>query len=610
MNLTPEEKAVGDENFNRALQAYDGSDAADAVNRREFLKSTLGAGGALAAGAGAAYFGYGASLGDPVRIGVIGTGDEGNILIGAINPEYVDVVAICDIRPSSIHRAFHGDWSNDNIHKLRRGLMEVYDYKTESAAREHVAVYERYQDLLADPNIEAVIIALPLHLHHPVSMEAMAAGKHVLTEKLMAHSVMQCKEMCRAAAESNLYLATGHQRHYSILYDNAVQLLRWGVLGQLHHIRAQWHRGNLPGADSWCPPLPGGEMAVLDKNGNPQTRENFDKLQGDLNYRVKKLAEAEEQAKEGKSVGAEIERLERQIALYEQLVADKNVNAAEFGYEEITRPDGSKRSALEELIRWRLWNRTGGGLMAELGSHQLDAASIFVSAMREDGKKAHPINVHAVGGRHIFPNDRDAEDHVYCMFEFPGPHYGPDFKPGYLDRINSLPDPTDGILGYNDNHERKIVVTYSSINGNGYGGYGEVVMGTNGTLMLLNETEKVLFKDSDTSSYISVSESDSGSAVLDTTSSGAQAPVAAAATAGPPSRGYKEEIEHWAWCIRNQAPENQPRCKPEVALGDAVIALTAKLAIRRSREGKGGYVQYNEDWFKVDSDATPEAELA
>ena len=58
---------------------------------------------------------------------------------------------------------------------------------------------------------------------------------------------------------------------------------------------------------------------------------------------------------------------------------------------------------MEELCRWRLWERTGGGLMAELGSHQLDAASIFISALRSDGKKAHPLTVHAVGGRHIFP---------------------------------------------------------------------------------------------------------------------------------------------------------------------------------------------------------------
>ncbi len=107
-----------------------------------------------------------------------------------------------------------------------------------------------------------MIIALPLHLHAPVAVEAMQAGKHVLTEKLMGHSVAQCKVMGRVAEEKGLYLAVGHQRHYSILYDNAVNLIRWGVLGQLHAIQAQWHRGNLPGGDSWAQPLPGGEIPI------------------------------------------------------------------------------------------------------------------------------------------------------------------------------------------------------------------------------------------------------------------------------------------------------------------------------------------------------------
>jgi predicted dehydrogenase len=94
------------------------------------------------------------------------------------------------------------------------------------------------------------------------------AGKHVLVEKLMAHNIAQCKVMGRLAYERDLLLATGHQRHYSILYDNAVNLLRWGLLGKIHHIRAQWHRGNLPGRDSWQQPLPGGEVVF----GNAKPR--------------------------------------------------------------------------------------------------------------------------------------------------------------------------------------------------------------------------------------------------------------------------------------------------------------------------------------------------
>ena len=199
----------------------------------------------------------------PVRVGVIGTGDEGNVLINALNPEYVQVVAIADIRPYSIHRAFHGDWASPDAWELRRGLMAVYGWKTEDEARKHVKVYDRnggYQDLLKDAERRGVIIALPLHLHAPCACQAMKAGKHVLTEKLMAHNVAQCKVMGRLPRAEAAVWRVGHQRHYSVLYDNAVHLIRWGILGELHHIRAQWHRGNLPGRDSWQQPLPGGEV--------------------------------------------------------------------------------------------------------------------------------------------------------------------------------------------------------------------------------------------------------------------------------------------------------------------------------------------------------------
>ena len=55
-------------------------------------------------------------------------------------------------------------------------------------------------------------------------------------------------------------------------------------------------------------------------------------------------------------------------------------------------------------VRWRLWDRTGGGLMAELGSHQLDAASIFISAMHK-GEKQHPLSVVAAANRPVFEQE-------------------------------------------------------------------------------------------------------------------------------------------------------------------------------------------------------------
>lgn len=585
MEVTPEEKEIGRDNYYEAL----------GVSRRDFLKGVIAAGAVSGAGLGAMYFGYD-KITNPVRVGVIGTGDEGNVLIGALNPDYVQVVAIADIRPSSIHRAFHGDWASPAALEVRKGLLSVYGWNTEAEARKHVKVYDGsnggYEALIADPDVEAVIIALPLHLHAPATCQALKAGKHVLTEKLMGHNVAQCKVMGRLSYDQKLYLATGHQRHYSVLYDNAVNLLRWGLLGQIHHIRAQWHRGNLPGRDSWQQPLPGGE--VVFGNAKPKNI-----ILDKLNSLKRALANEKDVTRR--------KLFEMQVAQWEAWNRDGELNAEEYGYLSTTLPTGRPRPAMEELCRWRLWERTGGGLMAELGSHQLDAAGIFISAMRKDGKKSHPLSVHAVGGRHIFPLDRDADDHVYCMYEFAGPDYDPGFDVGYRDDRLQYPDPTKGVEGYLQDNNKRVVVTYSSINGNGFGGYGEIVMGTKGTLALDREQEVMLWADSATGSRVAVKD-DAGGPTMDTQASGAAGPAAKTAESlGPVSRGYTEQIEHWAWCIRNKSPENQPRCKPEVALGDAVIALATNVAMNKAwKHDEAGYLKFEDAWYDLNDDATPD----
>ena len=547
MNLSEAQKWVGKDNFVDAI----------AVTRRDFLTGTVAAGIATGAGLGSIYFGYGKSVGSPLRIGVVGTGDEGSVLLGAHNPDYLNVVAIADIRPYNVYRAFHGDAASASANTARPGLMMKYKWATEDEARKKVKVYGAYEELLADKNVEAVVIALPLHLHAEAAIKAMRAGKHVLTEKLMGHSIHECKEMGRVARETGKILATGHQRHYSILYDNAVHTIGTAkLLGDLHSIRAQWHRGNLPGNDSWKPPMPDDESFAK-------------KLVG----WKKDLASAKP---------SDIDALTKRIAQIEAQIEDKVVDAAKYGYTSMTLADGSTRTPLQELIRWRLWNRTGGGLMAELGSHQLDAAGIFVSAMHGPGKKVKPLTVTAVGNRSIFPADREIDDHVYCMYEYPAP-------------------------GYDEDKNKKIVVTYSSINGNGFGDYGEVVMGTKGTLVLEREQEVMLYKGAAKDTRVTVAKAKDGTPTLDTTESGGGGGAVAGkpgSEGAPPSRGYTEEMEHWAWCIRNPSPENQPRCKPEVAIADAVIALVSNVAL--ANPDTQPRITFKPEWFDIASDETPE----
>ncbi|MGL6196009.1 MAG: Gfo/Idh/MocA family protein, partial [Thermoguttaceae bacterium] len=298
MNLTSEQKAIGKENFYATI----GSELIPRKpggNLRDFLKKTNSEELKSGEGLGAEYFGYG-TVDRPVRVAVLGTGDEGSVLIGAINPKYVQVVAIADIRPFNQHRAFHGDVETESAMKVRKGLMAVYGWETEEEAKKHVRVYGDYKELLEkeknhtdeDTKIEAVIIGLPLFLHAPAAIAAMENGYHVLTEKLMGHTVANCKEMARASKKFGKHLATGHQRHYNVLYDHAVKLLQSGVLGDLHYIRAQWHRNNRPGNDSWKPAIPDSvkKEVEYDASGNEHKK---GKLERELDSLRRRLAEQE-----------------------------------------------------------------------------------------------------------------------------------------------------------------------------------------------------------------------------------------------------------------------------------------------------------------------------
>ncbi len=170
------------------------------------------------------------------------------------------------------------------------------------------------------------------------------------------------------------------------------------------------------------------------------------------------------------------------------------------------------------------------------------------------------------------------------MYEFPAPGYYQDAD------TRKVADPN-----------KKIIVTYSSINGNDFGGYGEVVLGTKGTLILEREKDAMLFKRSETLTRISVTTGQDGPAMDTYETGGGMAAIAAAAIPSEVSRGYAEEIEHWAWCIKNPSPEHQPKCRPAVALADAVVALTSNIAMAENRR-----IEFQSDWFDSKSDATPD----
>lgn len=520
MQLTPEQAQIGKDNFHEAVS----------FTRRSFLVGAAAAVPTL----GAAYFGYSHLNGDPVKVGFIGTGDEGSVLLTQHPPEFMDIVAVADLRESNRLRALNGD-GND----VRWGLIKKLGRDT----AQKIKLYRDHKELLnAHPEIEAVVIAVPLSQHHDVAIDCLRAGKHVLTEKLMAHSVKQCKNMILEARKAEKLLAVGHQRHYNVLYENANDLIKKGLLGDLKFIRAQWHRNNsFPGRDSW---RPGG-----------YTKDSFGKK-----FKVDIDALAARAKEEG-------------LSGVDELLEKK------FGY-----------PSMERLVNWRLYNNTGGGLMAELGSHQLDAASIFLG-------KVKPIACSGYGGKNFYgvkgigspeqqADDRDIDDHVYMTFEFPGPHYAED---------------------KND----VCIVTYSSISTNRLEPYGETVFGSRGTLIMKQELESMLFKEATSSSpggldqRLYVLDGNDGKPVMSASDSTGPTRAAMVADVGKVSRGYTEEMEHFCYCIRNNVrakpEEGGLRCPGEQGMKDAIMALTSNLAMKHHKR-----IHFKDEWFDAENPAVPE----
>ena len=92
--------------------------------------------------------------------------------------------------------------------------------------------HPRWQDLIADRDIDCVYIATPVHLHAAQTIAAAQAGKHVLCEKPMAMSVAECDEMIAACAANGVTLGIAYYRRFYPAIERARQLVASGAIGQ------------------------------------------------------------------------------------------------------------------------------------------------------------------------------------------------------------------------------------------------------------------------------------------------------------------------------------------------------------------------------------------
>jgi predicted dehydrogenase len=155
---------------------------------------------------------------DKIQLATIGIGGQGSSDTSvALRVPGVELVAVADVYDGRLVRA-----------------KELWGDK--------VFTTRDYREVLARPDVDAVIIATPDHWHSQITIDALKAGKDVYCEKPMVQLIGDGAAVIDTQRKTNRILQVGSQRVSSIVYQKAKELLASGVLGELNLIEAWFNR--------------------------------------------------------------------------------------------------------------------------------------------------------------------------------------------------------------------------------------------------------------------------------------------------------------------------------------------------------------------------------
>ena len=156
-----------------------------------------------------------------IGCGRMGTGD----LQGTIAHGLCRFVAVCDLDSRRAEAA-------------RQMVVDHYKSKGESAVS--VQAYHDYREVLARPDIDAVIVSVPDHWHAQVAIEAALAGKHLYVQKPVTYTVAEAQALRRVVRAKKVILQTGSQQRSAkpfTAFRPATEAVRNGRIGQVKTVR-------------------------------------------------------------------------------------------------------------------------------------------------------------------------------------------------------------------------------------------------------------------------------------------------------------------------------------------------------------------------------------
>ena len=215
---------------------------------------------------------------DVIRVGIIGYGLEGESLVrslGFAHPDWIQErreAKLEDPRDTQLE-----EWlAQENLNVELTAVCDLFDVRTERAIvastqplrpggdtrqLKPAKWYRHYEELLASPDVDAVIIATPDHWHSRITVAAAEMGKHVYCEKCMTRTEDEVWPMAEAVRRSGIVFQLGHQNRQMESHEKARQVIQKGILGPVTLVETTTNRNDPWGAWVW----------EIHEDGSPET---------------------------------------------------------------------------------------------------------------------------------------------------------------------------------------------------------------------------------------------------------------------------------------------------------------------------------------------------